>query len=317
MPTSSTVVFTGPEGALEAVTRVLPDGWQARRVEPEPEAVAAGLRDCAVFIDASMKVRITEAMIAAAPALRVVSTATTGADHIAGGALQARGIPLLTLATEKAFLRQLTPAAELSWLLVMACARQLRPAIQHVLDGHWQRSDFPGLMLKGRVLGVIGCGRIGQFMATYARAFGMHVVGYDPHLDVWPDTIERVDRLDVARRADIVSIHVPLNDQTRGLVDAEFLAHCRRGVIVVNTSRGEIADEAALLAGLESGQIGAVGLDVLVGEPEIDRHPLVTYARSHANVVITPHIGGFSPDAVGLAVEHATRRAVDALTGHV
>ena len=315
--TSSIVLYSGPEGALDAVRRALPEGWQARQVEPLTDAVTDGLRDCAAFIDASMKVRITEAMIAAAPALRVVSTATTGADHIALPALQARGIPLLTLATEKAFLRGLTPAAELSWLLLMACARQFRPAIEHVLEGQWQRSDFPGLMLKGRVLGLIGCGRIGQFMATYARAFGMHVVGYDPNLDTWPDTIERVDRLEVASRADIVSVHVPLNDETRGLVDADFLTRCRPGVIIVNTSRGDIIDETALLAGLESGHIGAAGLDVLVGEPEIDQHPLVRYARTHGNLLITPHIGGFSPDAVALAVEHATRRAVDVLTGHV
>ncbi|MFN8058450.1 MAG: NAD(P)-dependent oxidoreductase [Vicinamibacterales bacterium] len=309
------LLYTGPADSVGALERAVGQAFQVRRTEPERDALAAGLREATAFIDASMKVRVDRSMIAAAPLLAVVSTATTGADHIDKAALAERGIPLLTLAGQRDFLRQLTPAAEHSWLLLMACARQLRAATDHVCHGGWNRTDFPGVMLKGRTLGIVGCGRIGQCMARYASAFDMTVVGYDPFVDPWPTGIERRELVDVVAVADFVSVHVPLSDETRGLVGREVFARMKPGCIFVNTSRGDVSDEAALLDALETGRVRAAGLDVLMGEPDVERHPLRLYAETHANLVITPHIGGFSPDAVDLAVAFAARRAADAVGG--
>lgn len=278
-------------------------------VPPEREALASALTSATALLDASMKVRVDAGMIAAAPLLKVITTATTGADHIDAAALAARGIPLMTLAGQTQVLSKLTAAAEHSWLLLMACARQLRAAVGHVIDGGWNRVEFPGVMLRNRRLGLIGCGRIGQCMARYGRAFDMDVVGVDPAIASWPADIQRTDLETLFATSDFISVHVPLNDSTRGLVSADLLARVRPGVIVVNTSRGEIINEAALLDGLTSGRIRAAGLDVLTGEPDIASHPLREHARTHANLVITPHIGGFSPDAVAVAVEFAASRA--------
>ena len=301
------LVYTGPPDAVRAVHAA--GVFDVVAVPPERDALASALVRATAFLDASMKVRIDAAMIAAAPDLKVVTTATTGADHIDAVALTARGIPLMTLAGQIEVLSQLTAAAEHSWLLLMACARQLRAAVGHVLEGGWNRVEFPGLMLRNRRLGLVGCGRIGQCMARYGRAFDMDVVGVDPAIDPWPEGLTRIDLEGLFETSDCISVHVPLNDATRGLVSAPLLARVRPGAIIVNTSRGEIVDEAALLHGLRAGRIGAAGLDVLTGEPDIADHPLRAYARAHDNLVITPHIGGFSPDAVAIAVEFAARRA--------
>jgi D-3-phosphoglycerate dehydrogenase len=169
-------------------------------------------------------------------------------------------------------------------------------------------------MLNGRALGLIGCGRIGSWMARYARAFNMRIEGHDPHLAVMPQGVRRVPLPELMATSDAVSVHVPLTLETRGLVSAELLARIKPGAIFVNTSRGAVVDEGALLEGLKSGRIGAAGLDVLDGEPVISNHPLLGYAQTHDNLLITPHCGGFSPDAVARVAGHAAGVALEFLS---
>lgn len=307
------VLFLGPADALAHVREFLPGATVAHAVDEG--AADAALPSSEVVLDALMRVRFPAERLARAPGLALYVTATTGADHVDAHALAARGIPLLTLRGQREVLRNVTPAAEHSWLLLMACARQLRGAMEHVLEGGWDRNMFPGLMLRGRVLGLVGCGRIGEWMSRYGAAFGMRCIGYDPHAQPWPATIERVSLDELLREADVVSVHVPLNEQTRRLLGADAIARMRRGVIIVNTSRGEVLDEAALLDGLVSGHVGAAGLDVLTGEPETAEHPLVRYARGHENLVVTPHIGGFSPDALRFVLEFSCGRIRDHFAG--
>jgi len=168
--------------------------------------------------------------------------------------------------------------------------------------------------LNGRTLGLIGCGRLGQWMSRYGTAFGMKVLGFDPYVDPWPESIEKMTLPDLVENSDVISVHVHLSDETRGLLSGKMLATIKPGAIVVNTSRGAIIDEAALLAGLECGRIGAAGVDVLDGEPDIDQHPLVVYSRDHDNMIVTPHIGGFSPDAVRLVCRRAAEKIVTQLS---
>jgi D-3-phosphoglycerate dehydrogenase len=144
----------------------------------------------------------------------------------------------------------------------------------------------------------------------------MRAVGFDPHVDPWPPEIERADELKaMVAVVDFLSVHVHLSDATRGLISAAVFAALKPGAVFLNTSRGAIADEAALLAGLESGRIGAAGLDVLEGEPDIAHHPLVAYARRHDNLLITPHCGGYSPDAVRIVCRRAAEKILERLDG--
>jgi len=313
MNSPATIVYLGAEEGREACSEVLAGHAEVLHPQAEPDAVADALKGASALLDASMKVPITDAMVADAPALAIISCATTGSDHIARGELDKRGIPVRTLRDDRDLLNNITPAAELTFALLLACARKLPAAVGAVKRGEWVREDYPGLMLNGRRLGVIGCGRIGGWMARYARAFGMGVVGYDPFLDTLPDTIDRVSLEELVETSDAVTVHVHLSDETRGLMSAELFAKIKPGAIFLNTSRGAIADEAALLKGLESGHVGAAGLDVLDGEPDVTDHPLRRYAETHDNLLITPHCGGFSPDAVRVVCRRAAEKIRDTL----
>jgi len=263
---------------------------------------------CDVILDASMQMRFPAVRVSRAARLKWYVTATTGADHVDAAALTSRGVPLLTLKGRSDVLGNVTAAAEHSWLLLLACARGLRSAVDGVLEGNWDRTRYPGLMIRGRTLGLVGCGRIGGWMSRYGTAFGMRCIGFDPFVQRAPETIQLASLETVLREADFVSVHVPLTDSTRGLIGRAQFDLMKPGVVLINTSRGEIVDQDALLDALRSGRVASAGLDVLSGEPDIDTHPLVEFARHHGNVTITPHIGGFSPDAVRHVLEFSCRR---------
>ncbi len=299
------VVYIGGPDGYEATKSILADMADVVHAKSEADALALELTDADALLEASMKVKITDGMMSAAEKLKIISCATTGADHIERGTLTERNIPVRTLKEDRSLLNNITPAAELSWALLMAAARKLVTAVEHVRSGNWVREEFPGIMLNGKQLGVIGCGRIGQWMARYANAFGMTVVGYDPYLKTFPENIRKVSLQQMFESSHFVSVHVHLSEETGGLVTAELLEQARPGQILINTSRGPIVDQAALLSALESGQLGAAGVDVLTGEPDIEDHPMVAYSRSHDNLLITPHCGGYSPDAVKVVCRHA------------
>jgi phosphoglycerate dehydrogenase-like enzyme len=315
MASPPVLCFIGPDVGLAAVRDAVGGGAHVVHPASTPEALAEALPAADGLVDAAIRVPLTDAMVARSTRLKVVSCASTGADHVARGEIARRGIVVRTLRDTPEVLQALTPAAELSWALVLACARKLPAAIAHVRAGGWEREQFPGLMLNGRQIGLIGCGRIGGWMARYAHAFGMQVAGYDPHLQALPEGIRRASIEEVMETSDVVSVHVPLDETTKGLVSAALFARIKPGAIFINTSRGAIADETALLAGLESGRIGAAGVDVLDGEPAVAGHPLLAYARAHGNLLITPHCGGFSPDAVARVSAHAARVALEVIRG--
>ena len=295
-------MYSGPEHCLQVVQEELSTSFDVVRVEPYEDQFHAQFTKSDVLIDASMKVTINSEQIEKASNLRLIVTATTGATHIDAKALSERGIPLLTLKGETKFLRNITPAAEHTWALLMACARQLPSAISHVETGLWNRTEFPGLMLKDRTIGIIGFGRIGRWVAKYAEAFGMTIQFHDPYTTDAPDYAEETELPKLLQSSDIVTTHMHVTDETRGLLSRELLSEIKHGAILVNTARGELADENAILQLLKSGQIAAVGIDVLQDEPEITKSELWKYSLDHKNVIITPHIGGYCPDAVAKVV---------------
>jgi D-3-phosphoglycerate dehydrogenase len=307
------VVYIGPEEGLEATVNTLDGLGQVIAVGPDQGELAEQMAWAVAVVDASTRIPVTADMIQASPGLRIISCASTGSSHVDVDAAAERGIEVRTLREDTDLLRDITPAAEHTWALVLACARQLPAAVDDVRSGSWTRESFPGVMLRGKTLGLIGCGRIGQWVARYATAFGMQVVGHDPHVEPWPDGIERCSLAEVAERADVLSVHVHLSPETHHLVDRELLALTRPGVIVVNTSRGGVVDEGALLDALEAGHVRAAGLDVLESEPDVRGSVTLAYAQANPNLIVTPHIGGFSPDAVRLVCGRASEKVADVL----
>jgi phosphoglycerate dehydrogenase-like enzyme len=181
-----------------------------------------------------------------------------------------------------------TPTAELTWGLILALTRSICAEDREVRAGGWQHTIGPEL--AGRTLGIVGLGRLGGRMAAIAHAFEMDVIAWSQNLR--PERAvelgaEAVTREDLFARADVVTIHLKLSDRTRGLIGAGDLARMKRSAYLVNTSRGPIVDEAALLDALHGGRIAGAGLDVFDVEPLPREHPL----RTAPNTVLTPHIG--------------------------
>jgi D-3-phosphoglycerate dehydrogenase len=245
--------------------------------------------------------QIDRAVLDRAGRLRAIVSATTGLDHIDVDYAASKGIAVLSLRGETDFLRRIPATAEHTWALLLALVRRIPAAHASVLAGEWQRDRFRGADLAGKTLGLLGLGRIGEKVAGYAQAFGMQVLACDPYRRGWIPGVERLaDQAELLRRSQILSVHVPLNAETEGLIGAAELALLPVGALLVNTSRGQVLDEAALLAALESGHLGGAALDVLADERQANlvESPLVRYARTHDNLILTPHIGGATRESM-------------------
>jgi len=240
--------------------------------------------------------RLTDEVLASAPQLRFILSPTTGLDHIDLKAAGARGISVISLRGQYEFLRGIWASAEHSWALLLALVRRLPRATLAPGQGMWVQRPFFGNELARRRIGIVGLGRIGEKVASYDRAFEMKVYAYDPAPKGNTEGVEMLASLDaLLAQSDVLSIHVPLQDDTQRMIGASELAKLPAGALLLNTARGAIVDEKALLAALESGQIAGAAMDVLDGEATAgfpQEHPLVAYANNHDNALITPHIGG-------------------------
>lgn len=259
--------------------------------------------------------RIDRQMLGGALRTRILATPVTGLDHIDLAACAERGIRVVSLKGETEFLRDVRATAELTVALTLALLRQLPAAAAHVLAGGWQRDCFRGRELFGKTVGLVGIGRLGQLVAGYFAAFGCEVLAFDPRANFPAGPARRVERLaDLLAASDIVSLHVSYGESTRHLIGASELAALRPGAVLVNTARGGVIDEAALLAALQAGHLAGAALDVLEGEPDIAAaHPLVAYARDHAHVLIVPHIGGNTVESFAKTECFLARRVVEAI----
>lgn len=244
-------------------------------------------------------VKWDEARLAGAPRLRAILTPTTGLDHIDLEAAERRGIRVMSLRGLPG-LDEVTSTPELAFGLLLALARRIPAATAAVRKGEWNRDAFVGRELRGKCVGIIGCGRTGVAFGGYCEAFGMRVAYVDPFV-----THDRWERLptpgELAKSVDVLSLHVHLTAETRGMINREVLKRCRRAPMLINTSRGAIVDELALLEALERGWISGAALDVVRGEPEKGGRvasPLIEAAGRRDNLLITPHIAGATSDAM-------------------
>jgi D-3-phosphoglycerate dehydrogenase len=264
-------------------------------------ALAERVRDFDVLI-VRLGLRVTREVLGAADRLCAIVSATTGLDHIDLGAAAERGVTVLSLNGEREFLRSVPATAEHTWALLLALVRRLPDAVGHVRDGGWDRDRYRGRDLAGRRLGILGLGRIGERVARYGGAFGMMVGAHDPHRAEWVDGVQRFGTLeDLLRWAEVLTIHVPLTDATRGLLDARRLALLPPGALLINTARGALVDESALVCALERGALGGAALDVLAAEqPPAARaaSPVLAYAAAHETLLVTPHIAGATWDSM-------------------
>lgn len=254
---------------------------------------------------------IEKSVLDAAPNLKCIATPTTGLDHIDLQEAEARSIPVLSLRGETAFLDSITATGELACGLMIALARHIVPASASVLQGKWDRKAFQGTSLGGKTLGIIGYGRLGKQMARFGEGLGMNVLYSDPVAD------GAIDQRELLEKADVVSLHVHLTEETEGMIGKEEFLQMKSRALLINTSRGKIVDEDALIDALEEGNIAGYATDVLAGELEFDgsaQSKLIDYAKSHENVLITPHIGGMTDRAREATDTFIASKVSDALS---
>jgi D-3-phosphoglycerate dehydrogenase len=264
---------------------------------------------------------VDQAKINACPKLRVIVSNTTGHPHIDVDYARSKDIYVACLKFAQDFLRKITPTAELTWGLIIALSRNILPAHRAALAGQWNRRPFGApAMLSSMRLGIVGHGRLGGMVARYGRSFGMEVVYYDPHVLHSDEGATKLTTLEeLVECSDIVTLHVPHERETEGMLSRSVFARFRRGAYFINTARGELVDWDALLGCLQSGHIAGAALDVFDGEfvpgfvERFPNHPVLRYAREHDNLILTPHIGGSTIDAWRLTEAHAINMALDHL----
>jgi D-3-phosphoglycerate dehydrogenase len=228
------------------------------------------------------------------PRCKILATPVTGLDHIDEKLCREIGIQIVSLRGEKDFLKDVRATAELTVALTLALMRNLIPAAESVKKGEWNRDAFRGNELYGKTAGIIGMGRLGKITARYFAAFGMNIIGYDVNDESGMEVNEKASSIEeLIKKSDVVSVHVNYDESTENLVGEKELSCFKQGAVLVNTSRGGVIDEVALLKALKSGRLKGAALDVIKDEHSVQKNNLLLkYARENKNLLIVPHIGG-------------------------
>ena len=282
--------------------------WERAELTPDPDLTAWVVNPGQRFV-------VDDAVLALYPALRVLVTPSTGRNHVDVRACAGRGLPLLSLLDDRDGLEEIAASAEFTFLLLLNTLRRLDVAVREVSDRRWRHREdlLRGHELSGKLVGLVGLGRIGRRLARYCTAFGARVVYHDPHVTEATLTARPLEAL--FGECDVVCVCCALTPASEGMITETLLARLKPGACLINTSRGEIVDEKALVAVLAARPDLRVGLDVLGGEVT-DSHLTSPLLALHdaGRLVITPHIAGATIEsqtraariALGLLRRHGT-----------
>jgi D-3-phosphoglycerate dehydrogenase len=293
--------------AQEGIDLLLAHHEVDQRIGCTRDELAALLPDYDALIVRS-QVQVDAALIAAGSRLVVIGRAGVGVDNVDLDAATRAGITVVNAPTGNTI-----AAAEHTLALLYGVARRTAAADASLRTGSWERSRFTGLELRGRTLGIVGLGKIGQAIASRARAMEMIVIGVDPYVTAEGAAnhgVELVDFDTLLARADVVTVHVPLTRATKGLLGRAAIARLKPGSIVLNVARGGIVDEAAVAEALGSGHLAGAGIDVFDREPPLDS-PLL----DAPNTLLTPHLGASTAEAQILVSEEVAAQVLDVLDG--
>jgi D-3-phosphoglycerate dehydrogenase len=254
---------------------------------------------------------VTPELVNAGTRLRIIGRAGVGLDNVDVDACTRRGILVINAPTAN-----IMSATEHTMAMLLALCRNIPEAHASVKRGEWTRPKFMGVELHGKTLGVIGLGRIGTRVTARARGFEMRVIAYDPHIadSVFQNVVAtRVTLDELLAQADVITVHTPLTEETRGLLGAEEIAKMKDGVIVLNIARGGIYEEQALADALNRGKIAGAAVDVFVEEPPGKEHPLLIAK----NIILSPHIGANTIEAQDRVAMQTSEMVIEALRGSI
>ncbi len=283
----------------------------------EGEALDRELADAEVIV-LRLAFYIDAAFMDKAPKLKILATPTTGLNHIDVVEAEKRGIRIISLKGWREVTEKIYATSEHTIGLMLALLRKLPFAHNHVVAGGWDRNLFVGHEISGATIGMLGCGRLGFRVAEILDKMGAKVIAYDPYQKNIPTCVEMVSDLQAfLGRADIVSVHVYLTDETTHMLSKQEFAWMKPGARLVNTARGQIIDEVALLEALESGHLAGAALDVLENEAAdgkfLEHNALRGFAATHDNLILTPHIGGATRESMAMTEDAIAGAVVEAM----
>ena len=256
--------------------------------------------------------RIDAELLKRALQLKFIVSPTTGVNHIDCDAANTIGVKLITLQGEEQLLAEIFSTAELTWGLLLSLSRRIGAAHNSVMNGLWDRDQFRGSDLRRKTIGIIGLGRLGKMVATYAQAFGMHTCYFDPLVE--SESHDKYHSLEsLCATADVVTLHVNSTAQNNRLFNEACFHAMKPSALFINTSRGELVDETALYNALCEERIAGAAIDVLCEENDpqnMSSRLLKRYAEHHKNLIITPHIGGATRDSMQRTEMHLVKKLV-------
>jgi len=305
MPEYNVLIVDGLEEVGQAILRSSTDLDDRTGISPEELLQIIENYDAMIV---RSRTKVTGQLLDSASRLKVIGRAGVGVDNIDLEAAKAHGVTVVNAPTSTSL-----AVAELTLGLMLALAREIPRADAGMKNGDWLKKQLKGAELFGKTLGIVGIGRIGQEVAKRASIFGMHILGYDPLIpedEIRQRGSEPVELDNLYSNSNYISLHLPLTDETRSMVDGQAFARMKRGVRIVCAARGGIIDEPALLVALESGQVAGAALDVFASEP-----PGATGLVMHPKVIATPHVGAQTAEAQSRASEDIANEVLAALNG--
>ena len=261
------------------------------------------------IVDPGAEYRVDDELLKFAKKLEILVTPSTGRDHVNRDYLKANKIFFDGLRGKEKIINDIHASAEFSFALLLSMTRHLVSAVNFAREGYWREieDDLRGIEVSGKKIGLIGYGRIGKKMATYSLAFGAEVIIYDPYVTLeHSGNITQVDKMnELLQVSDIVSLHVHLDDETVNMFREEHFKIMKKGSYFLNTARGGLISEPAMLSALESGHLAGAAVDVICEEQADDlfNHKVIKYARNNSNLIVSPHIAGLTVDSQGKAAQ--------------
>lgn len=301
------VLVTEPEYFGEDSIKILKKIGRVRAERLTPKQLSQEIRDIDVLI-VRIETHLDKTLLGKAKKLKVIGSATTGLDHIDVECAKKLGIEVINLHGTHT-----VSTAEHTFALMLSLARKIPWAFESIKEGKWQRYKFFGTQLEGKTLGIVGLGRIGSKVASYASSFGMRVVAYDPYVS--SPNVRMVSLNELLKSSDVITVNALLTKETENLISYNQFKLAKKGALMINTSRGRIVNEKALLASLKSKRLGGAALDVYDEEPRVSSI-MLAYAVKNENLLLTPHLGASTNEAIRMAgVEIATnvRHFMDSL----
>ena len=299
------ILITEPEYFQEEAVAILKQIGNVVAKRMSRKELMKEVKDTDILV-ARIETLIDKTLLKNAKKLKIIASATTGIEHIDVLEAEKMGIKIINLEGTHTL-----PTAEHTFALILSLVRKIPWAFEHMKKGRWERYKFFGRELEGKILGIIGLGKIGSKVAGYAKAFGMNVIAYDPYISNEKARglgIELTSLENILRKSDVITIHAMLTKETENMIDTKEFEMMKSSAFLINVARGRIVNEKMLIKALKNGILAGAALDVYSLEPIEDGNALIKYAKRNSNLLLTQHIAASTEESIRNAAIYMARK---------